>query len=108
MGRTHHTPAWRSTSAGRWRGRQGWICPYKPGLCKDSLRHSDILARRQGCPDSSSCQAWFVGANTVKGPSAERASTSPAAETAARSVEKSELVETISGMDCSGAVFGFA
>merc|ERR1719228_3033099 len=22
---THHTPAWRSTSAGRWRGMQGWI-----------------------------------------------------------------------------------
>merc|ERR1719209_819518 len=24
MGRTHHTPAWRSTSAGRWRGKRGW------------------------------------------------------------------------------------
>ena len=49
----------------------------------------------------------LVGANTVKGPSAERAPTRPAAETAARRVEKSELVETISGMDCVGADFVF-
>lgn len=24
MVQIHHTPAWRSTSVGRWRGRQGW------------------------------------------------------------------------------------
>merc|ERR1719320_1119974 len=51
--------------------------------------------------------ALLVGAKTVKGPSAERASTSPAAETAARRVEKLGFVETISGMDCSGADFAF-
>ena len=43
--------------------------------------------------------ALLSGANTVKGPSAERASTRSAAETAARRVEKVEQVETISGMD---------
>ena len=42
----------------------------------------------------------------MKGPSAERASTSPAADTAASKVEKSELVETISGMDM-GLDIGF-
>ena len=47
----------------------------------------------------------FVGANTVKGPSAERASTSPAAETAARREEKSEFDEKLSGMD-KGLEFG--
>merc|ERR1719419_1556249 len=25
MGRTHRIPAWRSTSAGRWKGKQGWM-----------------------------------------------------------------------------------
>ena len=35
----------------------------------------------------------------MKGPSAERASTSPAAETAAKREEKSEFVEKLSGMD---------
>ena len=47
----------------------------------------------------------FVGANTVKGPSAERASTSPAAETAAKREEKSEFDEKLSGMD-KGLEFG--
>jgi len=54
-------------------------------------------------PGGRASKASFVGANTVSGPSPSSTSTSPAASTAARSVENLASDETTSTIDGSGS-----